>query len=185
MRARRLFFSVVAVLSASSHSAFATTPTPTPNLQPTFVPVKDVEITNFVTSPNCTGDGSEYNARIGRTTGKGTLLFRYLLHFDISTIPANSTLQFAFLTFNVTSWLISGGPPITLEVRRITQPGWEEDGASWNYYDCDPDPQKALAWCRPGGDFSGDPSDIPQYPDGVTYGVFDLGVQWVDVTWLA
>lgn len=71
---------------------------------------------------------------------------RSLIHFDLTSIPANSTITSAVLRFYVLAY--GGVLPNAVTFSRITEAGWVEAEADWLEY------SNGNAWASAGGDFT-------------------------------
>ncbi|MBI3837677.1 MAG: DNRLRE domain-containing protein [Planctomycetia bacterium] len=95
-----------------------------------------------------TNYGSTSPLQIGTALeGKNAAVCRALLRFDLSLIPAGSSINSATLTLTNTgsgAVLIANG----FELRRVTQQNWTEAGATWSTYN------GTSNWNVPGGDTS-------------------------------
>lgn len=119
-----------------------------------FSPVEDTEIDELETGTDCNNaGGSETTAEIGLVGAKPSKVNRYLVHFDLSSIPHGSTIGAAEFKLWVEDYT-SPASTYRVEVDRLTQPRWQETQVNWSTYDCDANPALALQWCQPGGDFT-------------------------------
>ncbi len=90
-------------------------------------------------------------AIIGKAvSGKATLCYRFLLRFDVASIPPAAVIANATLTL-VTAINVNA-TEATFDAYRLTRSDWTELGATWNQYDGIHD------WATPGGDFTTDNS---------------------------
>jgi len=93
---------------------------------------------------------------------------RALVHFDISTIPTNSTITSATLSLYISSTSYSGGTTRSYSTHRVdTARTWTDIGVTWNKYN-------GSNWASSGGDFNATATDT-QVVDGADTG-------WVDWT---
>jgi hypothetical protein len=117
---------------------------------------------------NGAGDG----IFVGRPGARGGVIQRGLLQFDLSEIPAGSTITSAELSLSTTR-IPRGGPVSTISVHRVTS-AWgqgasnsfggsgatsEEGDANW-IHSISPN----ISWTTPGGDFVASPSASFQAP---------------------
>ncbi len=95
--------------------------------------------------------GSCFNLQIGFSNNR---IWRLLMKFDISSIPASATVKSAYLTLYCYS--LTGGP-VNVVAYKITRSWIEGNGscggssniyASWDYYN-----GAGNSWTNPGGDF--------------------------------
>jgi hypothetical protein len=93
----------------------------------TFQSAEDVEIDNLQTTTDC-GDtaGSAVTATIGRVGGKATTNHRYLVHFDLTSIPAGATINSATLAVWVEAYTAEAITQFPIEVLRLINPDWEQ-----------------------------------------------------------
>jgi hypothetical protein len=130
-------------------------PTCTTATQCRFFTVKDAEIDSLQSATDCTNaNGSSTIAKFGRVGAKPNSMHRYLLHFDLSRIPANATVTAATLGLFVEQTQQPSGVSWNVEVDRLTQPFWVETDAKWPTYDCDATAANTRLWCAAGGDFT-------------------------------
>ncbi|MFC2019099.1 DNRLRE domain-containing protein [Chloroflexota bacterium] len=97
---------------------------------------------------------------------------RTLVHFDLSTIPTNSTNITATLSLYISSTSYSGGTTRSYGVHRVDAsrvwPEVDPYGVTWNKY-------SAVAWTTIGGDFNATATDT-QTVDGADTGWVDWDV---------
>jgi len=105
----------------------------------------DADTTILVGSLPATFDGPDF---VSGTTGRGSTA-RGLLHFDISSLPADATLDSIALTLTVVK--VPDGPNggSNFELHRVLRP-WTEPDATWTQADAQ------NAWTNAGGDFAAD-----------------------------
>ncbi|MBF9253530.1 DNRLRE domain-containing protein [Pontibacter sp. 172403-2] len=90
-------------------------------------------------------DGASVVFRTGRTgSSGGDRLHRALLHFDLSSIPAGSTIDSAILTLHV----IRTGEAVTGVALHRTTTNWSELESTWSHA-----VYPGTPWTTPGGDF--------------------------------
>ena len=108
--------------------------------------------TQIVDGANASSNfGSDAGAIIGKAvSGKATLCYRFLLRFDVASIPPAAVIANATLTL-VTAINVNA-TEATFDAYRLTRSDWTELGATWNQYDGIHD------WATPGGDFTTDNS---------------------------
>ena len=94
------------------------------NLQPNATDGKDSYIIS--SSPNTNGDGS--NLHIGESSGG---LRRTLIQFNLSSIPAGSTINSATLSLYFYDYTVGGNR--TIKVYRLKRV-WVENQVTWNEY---------------------------------------------------
>lgn len=120
--------------------------------------------TTLVSTGPGTNFGTGQSSIIGLLViGKAQAKYRFLLQFDISAIPAGSTITGTSLVLKrFTSSGLSNTP---FTANRITQPAWEELAATWLNY------ASALPWAQAGGDFtaSGQSSASINSPDDLVF----------------
>ena len=106
-----------------------------------FYPTKDVFIQGHAAGTNYSTTASDFV----RSFSGGSLVTRFLMHFDFGIIPATATITSATMYFynhNNTQ-----APLATLcKAKRLTQTGWVESQVTWNSY------ATASSWTSPGGD---------------------------------
>jgi hypothetical protein len=93
-------------------------------------------------------------------SGDPSYVMRILLRFDLSSIPAGSTINVAYLQLYYDTYGYNDPAGRTLTVYRATK-DWVETECSWNVY-------KVLnPWTAPGGDFSSDGASSNTVPSSV------------------
>jgi len=112
-------------------------------------------------------------AYVGFWSGKNGLVRRYLLHFDLSSIPAGATVLAATFEHQV----LVHQPPgwgLMMTVAEVPYGNWLDTTANWAKYFCESNGSGSLLWDAPGGDF------IPD--DSATWYNLNAGHKEVDVT---
>lgn len=114
---------------------------PTLELQPDETAGKDARY--YENQPDTNYGGTDILAY----EGGGTDLWRSIIAFDISSIPAGSTIDLAtFSLYKYGEFLGSEGK--LTHVRRCTRTNWVETEITWNSY------SSGNPWTTPGGDFT-------------------------------
>ena len=117
-------FSVLLLVPVGTQNAFAAVIT--------FISSDDTYL-------NSAGPDSNFNGQTTFASGTtGALIARGVVAFDVSSIPAGTTITDVQL--KLTTSIVSG-PPIPLSLQKITT-GWDESTVTWN-----------SPWITPGGDF--------------------------------
>ncbi len=120
-----------------------------------FLPARDLEINDLVPAgTNCPHTMGGYEvAYAGFWSGKNGLIRRYLLHFDVSSIPAGATVLSATFEHQV---LVHQPPAQSLPMfaGQVTRTGWLDTTANWAKYFCNTNGSGALSWTAAGGDFT-------------------------------
>ena len=97
--------------------------------QVTLNSLRDARINNQDPTGNYGNAGEIY---IGNSNGAGDQTYRSLIHFDLSTIPAGSTITAAVLRITVLDDLSDNAR--TISAYRVLR-AWTEAGVTWNKFD--------------------------------------------------
>jgi RHS repeat-associated protein len=100
---------------------------PTIKIEPTSNTGQDAQIWSDTPTRN---DGADYRLSVGTDN---TGIARSLLKFDMSVVPAGSSLASAQLRMYYDNELYTGVNDVTMEARRVTA-GWAENTVTWNNF---------------------------------------------------
>ena len=117
-----------------------------PDTLVTFNPFQAVWMASDRPTTNFNGGASNYQTlRVGFDSTASFLILRFLIHFDLTTLPASITVDSASLSMR--SALVTATPPGAGTFFRLTRSDWLEGEATWNSY------KTASAWTLAGGDW--------------------------------
>jgi hypothetical protein len=141
-----------------------------------LTPTQDVRILSFPTvtdTPEPNGFLSVFT-----TTGNNNLQ-RTLIQFDLSSIPAGSTINSATLTLNADTRFGGNAANQPMDLYRVTRP-WTEAEVTWSLA------STGMPWTTPGGDYVGTTGvkDAAPYATNNANPADDTPVAW-NVTALA